>query len=86
MIDSALTFLRPKASYYLGLALGVLALVATLSQPEHYFLVASGNLLPAATIILGSLAQVLLIILASYYLVSQRKKDPWAWPGAKSQA
>ncbi len=86
VIDSALTFLRPKASYYLGLALGVLALAATLSQPEHYFLVTSGNLLPAATIVLGSLAQAMLIILAGYYLVSERRKDPWAWPGAKSPA
>ena len=85
-VDSALTFFRPRASYYLGLVLAVLALGETLSQPEHYALVRSGNLLAAATLVLGSLAQVFLIIAVSYYLVSERRRDPWAWPGAESQA
>ena len=86
VVDSALTFLRPKASYYLGLVLAVLALGETLSQPEHYALVGSGNLLAAATLVFGSLAQALLIIAVGYYLVSERRRDPWAWPGAESQA
>jgi len=86
IVDSALTFLRPKASYYLGLVLAVLALGETLSQPEHYALVGSGNLLAAVTIVLGSLALVLLIVAVGYYLVSERRRDPWAWPGAESQA
>jgi len=86
VVDSALTFLRPKASYYLGLVLAVLALGETLSQPEHYALVGSGNLLAAVTIVLGSLAQVLLIVAVGYYIVSERRRDPWAWPGAESQA
>jgi hypothetical protein len=79
-IDSALTFVRPKFSYYLGLALAVIALFETLSQPEHYALVASGNLPATVTLVLGSTAQALLIILVGYYVISQRKKDPWAWP------
>lgn len=86
MADSILTFLRPRASYYLGLVLAILALGETLSQQAHYALVASGNLTATATLVLGSTAQALLIVLVVYYLIARRKKDPWAWPGAKSQA
>jgi len=86
LIDSILTFIRPLISYYLGLVLAVLALVETLSQPAHFALVTGGDLLASATIIVGSVAGVLLIVLASYYIVSERRKDPWAWPGAKSPA
>ena len=85
LVDSVLTFVRPKASYYLGLVLAVLALGETLSQQAHYALVASGNLPATATLVLGSVGQVLLIVLVVYYLVSRRKEVPWAWPGAKSQ-
>jgi hypothetical protein len=80
-VDSALTFARPNISYYLGLVLAVLALASTLSQPAHFALVASGNLLASATIILGSIAEILLIVLAAYYIVTERRKNPWAWPG-----
>ena len=86
LLDSILTFIRPRASYYLGLVLAILALGETLSQQAHYTLIASGNLSATATLVLGSAAQVLLIVLVVYYLVSRRKEDPWAWPGAKSQA
>ena len=85
VVDSVLTFLRPKASYYLGLVLAIAALGETLSQPEHYALVASGNLTATATLVLGSVSQAVLIILVIYYVVSERKEDPWSWPGAKSQ-
>jgi hypothetical protein len=85
VVDSVLTFLRPRVSYYLGLVLAVLALGATLSQPEHYALVEGGNLAATATIVLGSIAQALLITLVVLYLVLERRKDPWAWPGAESQ-
>jgi hypothetical protein len=79
-LDSALTFYRPVASYYLGFVLAVLALGETLSQPAHFAIVSSGNLLASATIVLGSFAEVLLIILVLYYIVAARKKDPWGWP------
>jgi hypothetical protein len=82
-IDSVLTFLRPKLSYYLGLVLGIIALFETLSQPEHYALIESGNFPATLTLVLGSIAQALLIILVGYYLISQRKKDQWAWPVAE---
>jgi hypothetical protein len=83
VIDSALTFLRPVVSYYLGLVLAVLALSETLSQPAHFAIVSSGNLLASATIILGSMAEVLLVVFVAYYLMTERRKDPWEWPGAK---
>jgi len=86
VIDSALTFLRPKISYYFGLVLAVLALGETLSQPEHYQLVENGNLPAAIILVLGSVAQGLLIAFTLYFLISERRKDPWAWPGAESPA
>lgn len=81
VVDSALTFVRPRMSYYLGLVLGALALSLTLSQPAHFALIASGNLLATFTIVAGSTAEALLIILVGYYAVSERRKNPWAWPG-----
>lgn len=85
-IDSALTFVRPKASYYLGLVLAFLALYETLSQPAHFALVAGGNLLASATIVLGVAAEALLIVSAAYYILLERRRDSWAWPGTKAQA
>jgi hypothetical protein len=86
VIDSALTFLRPRLSFYLGLILAVLALGETLSQPEHYQLVESGNVTATIILVLGSVAQALLIAFVLYHLISERKKDPWSWPGAESPA
>jgi hypothetical protein len=86
LADSILTFVRPTASYYLGLVLALIALGETLSQQAHYALVESGNVTATATLVAGSAAQGMLIPLVIYYLVSRRKKDPWAWPGASSQA
>ena len=86
VVDSVLTFVRPVISYYLGLVLAVIALFETFSQPSHFSIVSSGNLLGAATIILGSAAEVLLIVLVPYYVVTSRRRDPWSWPGAKCQA
>lgn len=83
-VDSVLTFVRPAASYYLGLVLAAVALFETLSQPAHFALVTSGNLLASATIVLGSSAEILLIAFAAYYVVSERRKNPWAWPGAET--
>lgn len=83
-VDSALTFIRPRLSYYLGMALAAIALTETLSQPEHYALVENGDLAATVTIVLGSASQALLIILAGYYVVTSRRKDPWAWPGEDS--
>jgi hypothetical protein len=83
VVDSALTFVRPKVSYYLAIVLAVIALSETLAQPEHYALVENGNTAATIILVLGSLSQALLIILIGYFLVTSRKKDPWAWPGEK---
>jgi len=85
VVDSALSFIRPKVSYYLGLVLAVVALGETLSQPEHYALVEGGNVPATIILVLGSAAQALLIGFVLFYLVSERRKDPWAWPGAEPQ-
>ncbi|MDA4120096.1 MAG: hypothetical protein OK436_05870 [Thaumarchaeota archaeon] len=86
LVDGILTFVRPRASYYLGLVLGLFALGETLSQRAHYSLITSGNLTATATLVLGSAAQALLVTLVVYYVAARRRKDPWAWPGANSQA
>jgi hypothetical protein len=83
VVDSILTFVRPFASYLLGLVLAVLALSQTLSQPEHYALVESGDVPATLTLVMGSAAQALLIVSIGYYLLARRRKDPWAWPSAE---
>ena len=86
LVDSVLTFVRPKVSYYLGLVLAVVALSETLTQPEHYALVENGNVPATLILVLGSIAQALLIGSVVWFVVSGRRKDPWAWPGAESPA
>jgi len=86
VFDSILTFVRPKVSYYFGLVLAIIALSETLTQPEHYSLVESGNVPASIILILGSAAQALLIGSVLWYIISERREDPWAWPGAESQA
>lgn len=86
VIDAALTFVRPRASYYLGLVLAAVALLETLSQPEHYSLVENGDVPATVTLVLGTVAEVLIIGLVIFYIIARRRKDLWAWPGAESQA
>jgi len=86
IFDSVLTFVRPRISYYLGLVLAIIALGETLSQPEHYALVENGNVPATIILVLGSAAQALLIGSVLWYTISERRKDPWAWPGAESPA
>ena len=86
LVDSVLTFVRPKVSYYLGLVLAVVALSETLTQPEHYALVENGNVPATIILVLGSVAQALLIGAVVWFIFSERRNDPWAWPGAESPA
>ena len=86
VIDSILTFVRPKISYYVGLVLAFIALSETLTQPGHYALVKNGNVPATIILVLGSVAQALLIGFILWYIISERRKDPWAWPGAESPA
>jgi hypothetical protein len=86
VVDSILTFVRPRTSYYLGLVLAIIALSETLTQPEHYTLVETGNVPATIILVLGSVAQGLLIVSVLWYIISERRKGPWAWPGAESPA
>jgi hypothetical protein len=87
VVDSVLTFVRPRISYYLGFVLALIALFETVSRPEHLAILQGSNLLASATLVLGSAAQVLLLILVPLHFIRQRReKAEWAWPGAKSQA
>jgi len=84
--DSILTFVRPRISYYIGLVLAIIALSETLTQPEHYALVRNGNVPATIILVLGSVAQALLIGFVLWYIISEHRKDPWAWPGTESPA
>ena len=86
VVDSVLTFARPRISYYLGLVLSIIALSETVTQPEHYALIENGNVPATIILVLGSAAQALLIGSVLWYIVSEHRKDPWAWPGAESPA
>ena len=86
VVDGVLTFVSPRVSYFLGLVLAAAALSETLTQPEHYALVENGNVPATVILVLGSVAQALLIGSVLYFLISGRRNDPWAWPGAESQA
>lgn len=86
VLDSFLTFVRPTAAYYLAFVLSLAALAETLSQPAHYSIVLGGDLLAASTIVVGSAAQILLLVFVPYHFRSERRKREWVWPGAKSQA
>ena len=70
VFDSFLTFYRPKVSFYLGIVLAAIALTETLTQPEHYSLVQSGNVPATIIIVLGSVSEGLLIAVAGYYLIT----------------
>lgn len=73
VIDSVLTFVRPKVSYILGFFLAILALGSSLPEPSHWAFLANGDLLPAATFVVGSLAQSLLIVLVAYHFIAARR-------------
>lgn len=73
VVDGVLSFVRPAASYYLGLVLAVLALSASLPQPTHYTFFAAGEILAGATFTAGTAAQFALIALVAYYAVAGRR-------------
>ena len=74
IIDAALTFVRPRASYAFALVLALLALASSLPQSTHWAFVANGDVLPAATFLAGSAVQVILAVLVVYYFVRARMK------------
>lgn len=86
VVASVLTFVRPRGSFYLALVLAVAALAATLSQPEHYALVESGNVPATITLFLGSAAEILIVVLTLYYFLAGQKGDPWSLGGKRANA
>ncbi len=74
--DSVLTFVRPVASYYLGMALAVLGLVTSLPQPAHYAFFQDGQVLAASIFALGSAAEIAIVVLVAYYVVLSRGQSP----------
>ncbi len=73
VLDSILTFVRPRASYYFGLLLSGLGLAASLPQGTHWSFIEDGMVVPSAIFISGSLMQGAIIVLVVYYhLVRQR--------------
>jgi hypothetical protein len=75
LVDSVLTFVRPRISYFLGLVLAILTLAASIPQPEHYSLIASGNVEATVTLILGSSAQAGIIVSVAYYALKTRRSS-----------
>jgi hypothetical protein len=73
VVDSVLTFLRPRLSYYLAFVLAVLALASSLPETAHYTFIEQGDVVPALIFIVGSAAQILLVVLVPYYFVSARR-------------
>ncbi|MDV3277382.1 MAG: hypothetical protein LYZ69_02805 [Nitrososphaerales archaeon] len=73
VIDSILTFTNPKVSYYMAFVLAILALFSSLPESAHYTFIENGVLLPSATFILGTLAQVLLLIFVPYHFIKERR-------------
>ncbi len=73
VLDAILTFVRPRASYYLAFVLAILALTSSLPQSAHYAFIQERVLLPAATFVVGSAAQVLLVILVPYHFFRERR-------------
>ncbi len=73
VVDAFLTFLRPVPAYALAFVLAILALASSLPQSAHYGLIESGELLQAATFVLGSAAQVLLLVLVPLYFLGRRR-------------
>ena len=71
--DAVLTLYRPDAAYALAAVLALLALVSALPQSAHYAFIEERDLLPAATFILGSASQVLILIIAPTYFARRRR-------------
>ena len=81
VLDSVLTFVRPRLSFYLGLVLAAVALVSTLSSPAHFQFIENGDVPATATLFVGWGAEILLIALVVLFIVRSRRKDEWSWPG-----
>lgn len=82
VVDAVLLSFRPRAARVLALALALLALASSLPQSAHYAFIEAGEVLPSLTFILGSAAQVLLVILVPADLIRGRGTGR-ATPGSR---
>lgn len=74
VIDSVMTFVRPTVSFYFGFVLAAITLSSSLPQSAHYSFIMSGQLLPSTTFLLGTLAQLLILVLVPYYALKGRRR------------
>jgi hypothetical protein len=81
--DCALTLVKPRVAYALAFVLALLALSSSLPQGAHYAFIEEGLVLPSAIFILGTVAQVLLLVLVPSYFLRQRRR-PRAGAEAKA--
>ncbi|MFI5450462.1 MAG: hypothetical protein ACHQ03_11935 [Candidatus Bathyarchaeia archaeon] len=63
-----------RIAYPLAFVLSILTLGVSLPQPEHYSYVAAGLSLASTTFIVGSVLQVVLLVLIPIYLYSTRTR------------
>jgi len=67
---------RRPIAYPAALVLAVLTLAVSLPQPEHYAFIEAGATLAASTFIIGSVVQILLLILIPIYLYQKKSGKP----------
>ncbi|HME18852.1 MAG TPA: hypothetical protein VKF15_03845 [Nitrososphaerales archaeon] len=75
LVDGALTFIRPRASYAMAFVLALLALISSLPQSAHYAFIAEGAVLPSVTFVAGTLAQVLLLVLVPFHFLRAKRRS-----------
>ncbi len=74
VVAALLVFRKAKVAYPLVMVLAVLTLIVSLPQPEHYSLLNPGEAVAAATFLLGSAAQICLIVLIPIYLLRKKMR------------
>jgi len=76
VVVAALAAKGRRIAYPLALVLAILTLGVSLPQPEHYSYVEAGPSLAAATFIVGSVVEIVLVILIPIYLYRVRSPKP----------
>ncbi|MEM3684730.1 MAG: hypothetical protein QXT39_03605 [Conexivisphaerales archaeon] len=60
--------------YALAFVLSLLVLATSLPQPEHYTFFSAGDLLAGVTFVIGSVLQLIILVLSPIYIFRLRKK------------
>jgi len=74
LIVAVLVAKGKQSVYPLVFVLAALTLVVSLPQPQHYSYVEAGLSLASATFLVGSILQIVLIVLVPVYLYRRRKR------------